>query len=254
MWQEKHCRNQDREILKQEIHQESYQTLLWRLQMKEPFLRRFQSWEDVIAFMQSGTSQDPQKDEILRPIFQAHDKDNDPRWRAILLVMFWPGLDSIFNKKRYMDTDQNDIWQSLIWVFLQVICRINVTQRFDRLTQKIINDTIHNLHAEYRPLREQTEHEVFEEPEKLELHAGSDCIDLDEIDCRMAKDTEIRKLRAHLREGRISDTDFSILLGTRVYGKSMAEYARETGLKYKTVKKRRQQAETAIRCYEESMN
>ena len=86
-------RDRDREWLKRELQTCEYRDLLRNLQRAEPFLRQFGTWADVIAFMRTGTSTDPRKDEVLRPIFRAHGEDQDPRWRTILLAVFWPLLE-----------------------------------------------------------------------------------------------------------------------------------------------------------------
>ena len=88
-------RDRDRARLERQLETEEYQELLADLQQREPFLRRFTTWADVLAFMRQGTSQDPSKDEVLRPILAAHGEDGDHRWRVILLALFWPGLGSI---------------------------------------------------------------------------------------------------------------------------------------------------------------
>ena len=62
----------------------------------------------------------------------------------------------------------------------------------------------------------------------------------------MIRSIEIQRLREHMEAGRISEADFLLLVGTRVYGKSVADYARETGLDYQVAKKRRQRAEAVI--------
>ena len=77
-------RQEDRERLEQDLPRRAYQTLLRTLQRTHRFLRRFQRWADVIAFMRNGTSTDPRKDEVLRAIFEAHAQGQDPRWRVIL--------------------------------------------------------------------------------------------------------------------------------------------------------------------------
>ena len=61
---------------------------------------------------------------------------------------------------------------------------------------------------------------------------------------------EIKRLRAHMDAGRITEADFLLLVGTRVYGRSVANYARETGLGYQVAKKRRQRAEATIGRFE----
>jgi len=61
---------------------------------------------------------------------------------------------------------------------------------------------------------------------------------------------EIKRLKEHMQAGRITEADFFLLVGTRVYGRSIAHYARAVGLNYQVAKKRRQRAEAAIRRFE----
>jgi hypothetical protein len=245
-------RDRDRERLEQELQTSEYQRLVRRLQKKEPFLRQFGTWADVIAFMRNGTSTDPRKDEVLRPIFAAHAEDEDPRWRAVLLAIFWPGLESIHYQKRGWDADPDERWQNITWTFLQVLCRIDVTRRPDRLVQKVFNDTVHHLHDEYRRAWNRTNREFTAEPEEIDALAGGvEGIDFAAVDLREAQEIEINRLREHLDAGRITEADFLLLVGTRVYGQSIADYAREAGLDYQVAKKRRQRAEAVIRRFEE---
>lgn len=245
-------RDRDRERLEQELQSGSYQELLKRLQRKVPFLRQFRTWADVIVFMRNGTSTDPRKDEILRPIFAAHAEDEDPRWRAVLLAIFWPGLESIHFQKRGWDQDPEERWQNITWTFLQVLCRIDVKRRPDRLVQKVFNDTVHHLHDEYRRAWKRTKREFTADPEEIEaLAGGTEGIDTADIELREAQEIEINRLREHLDAGRISEADFLLLAGTRVYGQSIADYARGAGLDYQVAKKRRQRAESVIRRFEE---
>ena len=237
-------RQEDRERLEQDLQRRAYQTLLRTLQRTHRFLRRFQRWADVIAFMRNGTSTDPRKDEVLRPIFEAHAQGQDPRWRVILLAIFWPGLESIHSQKRHWDPDPDERWQNVTWTFLQVLCRIDVTRRPDRLVQKVYNDTVHHLYDEYRRAWTRTSREVTADPEEIDaLVGGVEGIDVAGIALREAQGIEIRRLRAHMDAGRITEADFLLLVGTRVYGTSVADYARKKGLGYQVAKKRRQRAE-----------
>ena len=52
--------------------------------------------------------------------------------------------------------------------------------------------------------------------------------------------------------GRITTADGLLLIGTRVYGTSVADYARDTGVAYQVAKKRRQRAEAAIGRFEKA--
>lgn len=244
----------DLKRLELELEGSAYQALLRKLQRKYLFLRSFRSWADVVAFMRNGNSNDPQKDEVLRPIFNAHAEDEDPRWRAVLLVIFWPGLESIHFQKRNWDIDPDERWQNVTWTFLRVICRVNVNRRPDRLVQKVFNDTVHYLHDEYQRTWNRTNCELATEPEEIEVKAGSvEGIDFDGIELRQAHEREVARLRAHLDAGRITEADFLLLVGTRLYGQSISEYARDAGLKTEAAKKRRQRAEAAIRSHEKEM-
>ncbi len=244
-------RDRDRKRLEQELQSTNYNELLRGLQRKEPFLRQFLTWADVIAFMRDGTSTDPRKDEILRPIFEAHAQDGNPHWRTILLVIFWPGLESIHFQKLRWDPDQDERWQNVVWTFLQVLCRIDVRRRPDRLVQKVFNDTVHRLHDEYRRAWERANREVTAGPEEIEALAGVTAgVGTSGIELRQAQENEIGRLRQHKEAGHITEADFLLLVGTRVYGQSVADYARVAGLDYQVAKKRRQRAEAAIRRFE----
>lgn len=244
-------RDRDRERLERELQSEQYQELLRRLRGDHSFLHRFATWSDVLAFMRNGTSRDPGKDDVLRPILGAHGKDGDPRWRAILLAIFWPGLESIHFQKRGWDPDPEERWQNIMWTFLKVVCRIDVRRRPHRLVQKVFNDTVHFLHDEYCRQWSRTGREIVSDPVEIEILAGGvEGVDLDGIDHRRAQVKEIARLQTHLEAGRISEADFALLVGTRVYGRSVADHAREVGLDYQVAKKRRQRAEASIDRFE----
>jgi hypothetical protein len=244
-------RARDRAQLEQQLQTDEYEHLLGTLQQHQPFLQQFTTWADVIGFMRRGTSTDPRKDDILRPIFEAHSQDQDPRWRAILLVIFWPGLESIHGQKRGWDADQHERWQNIVWAFLQVICRVDVIRRPNRLVQKVFNDTVNRLYDEYRRTWTHLSQERVVDPAVIRKLAGSvNGVDLTGIELREAQEIAIQRLRGHLEAGRISEADYFLLVGTRVYGQSVADYAREAGLDYQVAKKRRQRAEAAIGRFE----
>ena len=246
-------RDREREWLEQELRSTQHQQLLRWLQRNEPFLRQFRTWADVITFMRSGTSTDPRKDEILRPIFEAHAQEKAPHWRAILMAIFWPGLESIHVQKRHWDPDPDDRWQNVVWTFLHVLCRVDVTQRPNRLVQKVYNDTVHHLYDDYRRAWDRTNRECHADPEEIDaLVGGVEGIDVAGIERREAQRIEIERLREHMDAGRITTADGLLLIGTRVYGTSVADYARDTGVAYQVAKKRRQRAEAAIGRFEKA--
>jgi hypothetical protein len=245
-------RNWDREQLEREIQCREFQELLRGLQCKEPFLRQFETWSDVVTFMRRGLSRDPLKDGILRPILSAHADDQDPRWRTVLLLIFWPGLEGIYFKKYFWDRlHPDDLWSNIVWTFLEVVCRIDVKRRPERLVSKIANEVFHRLHDEYRRVWDRMARETNVEQEEFEALAGGvDDTGFAEVEFREQQEVEIRRFQNHMEEGRISEADFLLVVGSRVYGRSVADYAREAGLGYQVAKKRRQRAEAVIRQFE----
>ncbi len=241
-------RERDRERLEHEIQTDEYRKLLRDLQLGNPFLRQFSTWAQIVNFMRAGTSDDPRKDEILRPILAANAARQDSRWRTILLVIFWPGLLSLHFQKRHWDEDRDGLWDNITWTFLNILPRIDVTRRPDRLVQKVINDTAHHLHDEYRRIWDRLEREESVECGELDsVAAGPEDCPFEIVLNREEEELAIRGLRDHVDAGRITEVDLFLIVSTRVYGKQVADCARELGLAYQAAKKRRQRAEEAIR-------
>lgn len=238
----------DYKRLARELQRDSYQELLQEFHRASPFLKRFDTWADVVDFMRTGTSDDPENDEVLRPILSVHQRSGDHRLRTVLLVIFWPGLRSLFWQKSHWDPDHHERWGRVVWTFLEVVCRLDPRRRSRRLVQKLINDTVYHLHRAYRRDWDEAEFAPPMDPDLLEALAGGvEHVDFAIIDERDAQEAEIKRLRTHVDAGRISEADFLILVGTRVYGQPLAEYVREHGLSYEAAKKRRLRAEAAIR-------
>jgi len=230
-------RRRDRERLERELQTEEYAELLGRLQESAPFLRQFDDWTDVLAFMREGTSEDAANDRVLRPIFRAHAEDHDPRWRSILLAIFWPGLESIYWKKLGWDPDPDDRWQNIVWAFLRVVSRLDVEQRPSRIVQKIINDTINLLHRECRRLWRHADRQTLAEHSQIEAMAGGvEAIGIIAFEIRDARNAQLKRLRDHVEAGRITELDYLLLVGTRMYGQSLAECARQHGNEEKSEK------------------
>jgi len=247
-------RERDRRQLERKLWTDEYQELLGYLQRESQFMRQFRTWAQVIGCMRRGTSTDPHKDEILRPIFRAHREDQDPRWRTILLVIFWPGLESLSRKKWQWDDDPAELWQNIVWTFLRVVSRVDVDRRPARLVQKVVNDTIHHVYEEYRRRWRRVHRELASDPNDVKwLGGGAIDIDVEAIDLRQAHERELTRLRGHLDASLINESEYLLLVGTRLYGESVAEHAREVGLDYQVAKKRRQRAEARIRRSEQGM-
>ncbi|MBP9032284.1 MAG: hypothetical protein KBG29_00225 [Pseudomonadales bacterium] len=240
------ARDADRRQLERELQDDGYSKLLNVLRQGHPFFRRFPSWNEVVGFMRQGVFRASEKDQVLLPILQAHAEDGDPRWRTILLVIFWPGLEGIWRRKWHWDRDPDALWANIGWAFLRAVCRLDPSTRASRLAQKIVNDVFHGLHDDYRREWRRAAREVATDPDELADRDVEDQRDAAAAALHMEQQARIEVLRAHRAAGRINDTDFLLLLGTQVYGRPLADCARESGLTYEAAKKRQQRAIRAI--------
>jgi hypothetical protein len=239
-------KDRDRERLEQEVATAAYTSLLGDLQKTSTFLRTFKDWSGVIAFMRRGTSRDPAKDAVLLPILEAHAADRDPRWRTILLVVFWPGLESIWRRRRHWDSDPEARWANVTWVFLRAVCRLDPSRRSTRLVKRIINDVFHRLYDEYHQAWDYSVRQIATDPDLLaEMHRAGDGWNA-AAELRDEQAARIKHLQTHRDAGRLSEADFLLLVGIHVYGRSLGECAHEAGLNYETAKKRHQRAMKAI--------
>lgn len=243
----------ERDQIAREVEGDKYRELLLQLQGTHSFLREFGTWGEVVNFMWDGTSDDPKKDDVLHPILMAHAGDSDPRWRTILLLIFWPGLKSICIQRRGWEPEFDSLWSNAVWTFLHTVCIFNPEKNTQRIPQKLINGTIGRLSAEYRKIRNRQAREIPTDPALMEyLAGGAEDPGFAGVDLYDEQKFMIRKFREHLDAGRITEGGFELLVGTLVYRKRLRECAEEAGLTYQTAKKRRQRAEAAIRRYEES--
>lgn len=236
-------RSRARTRLEQDLNSKQFGSLLKALRLREPFLRRFETWAEVLKFMRVGTSDDPRKDKVLRPLFQLYEVNKDPRCLHVFFVIFWPALESIHYRKRQWDEDQEAHWSNVTWVFTRAVERLNTQRRTSRLVQKIYNDMVHDLWELYQRRWRQSECEIPLPPMEIELLGGTgDGIDFEAICLRQAHEQLVQRVRGCHKAGIITDTDLMLLLGQLLYGQSIREYAKDAGISYETGKKRRQRA------------
>lgn len=245
-------KNQYEEIVRG-LRDEKHQKMLCGLQQSESFLLQFGNWDDVVAFMRKGTSDDPAKDVVLRAIFRAHAETRDPGLRTALFAIFWPGLASIQTRKRAWDRDADARWSNVIWSFLKVVQRIDLQKRPDHLVQKVINDSLHGLYVIYRREWDRAAFETPMDPDCVADMAGAaEAPEIVAVELRDEQEAQATGFRQHLEAGRITEGGFHALVSTRVYGRPLRECAEERGISFHAAKQRRLRAQTAIRRHGEA--
>lgn len=213
-------------------------------------MRGFRTWAEVDAYVRRIGIRDQSADALLVPILQTRTSESaSERW-AVLLLLFWRSLEGVHVLKRRWDQDAETLWANIQWCFLETVHRLDLTIRTERLGQKITNDTIHRLHDVYRTEWDREKREPATDPEDLTTAADPrPGVDFDAIELRQVQETETKRLRALVDLGQITEAEFFLLLGTRIYGRPLREYARKFGLDYEVAKKRRQRAEAKIGGY-----
>lgn len=234
-------RDRDLACLERELRTEEYQGRLTFLQGLEPALRGFATWGEVTSLLRSLPRGDSERrDALLRPILAAHAEDRDARWRTVLLVAFWPGLLWVWRTTRRLDRDGEERWQRAFWAFHEAVCRLDLSQRRDRLGQKVVNDVLNRVRREYGRERDRAAIELQPPAGLIERLAARPGTEIREFESR-------RDLIGHVRAGRIAEEDIFLILGTRLYGRTVAEFAEGVGLTPEAAKKRRLRAEAALR-------
>lgn len=255
-------RNADRARLERELSTGEYQEMLKDLKTTNPFLRRFANWQEMLTVISELPPKSVVKDEFLRPIYAAIAEDDDPRWRDILLVIFWPCMESIYIHMLFRDEDTDALWTSVQWAFFEAICGVDLGRRRDWLAKKILNDAYHNIRRGYSEQEANRARcvplDVAEWAEERKDEGG------DEDDDRRSKapdspmaepDREIarfeardtidglkRQLWQEVEAGRLREVDYYLLVGTEIYRKTIADCAGKLGITPEAAKKRRQRA------------
>jgi len=241
--------------LEKKIDSRDFRALLVGLQRGSSFLRQFDTWGDVIAYAQAGAFNDSRKDQVLRPILLTRGRGEDERCWTILLAMFWPQLLVIHGRKSHWDKGEpEELWQRVCAAFLESIHRLNLSRRPHHFARWIRNSTINRLYAGYEREWKHATREYATDPEIIQdLARTTDEIDVEGIVLRDEHERGCRRLWEHVQAGLITESDFYLMIATRIYGQPVSEYARQVGHKPDTVRKRRIRAEAAIQLHEKRL-
>ena len=176
------------------------------------FLRRFQRWADVVAFMRQGTSTDPRKDEVLRLIFEAPRPREgpalagDPHGDFLAWTRVHPRPEAALGPGPGRALAERDL-DLLAGPLPDRRGRAARTA----LSRRSFNDTVHHLHDEYRRAWSRTSREITADAEEIDALAGGvEGIDFAGIELREVQGIEITRLRAHMDAGRITEADFRL--------------------------------------------
>lgn len=248
------CKDVERDELMREVGKEQYQETFTKLRQDSESLSGFSDWGEVVAFLRRGSAKDPGKDAVLLSIVKSHGKSEDPRWRTVLLLIFWPGILSICRKRRRLDEDAEELLQTAVCAFLRALVTLDTSCRHDHIVRRIMNATTHRLYEEYERTGRHAGSLIPTDPDELDDLVGTadDAVFI-EAERRMRMGAYVGHLRQQVLAGRISQADCELLTATRLEGKSAAQYARDNAMPVEAVRKRRLRAEAAMRAPTEAL-
>jgi hypothetical protein len=169
-------RRQELEELERGLLCEENRLYLRRLRATAPSLAQFEDWGQVVALLRAEAREGDKADPLLRPILSAWRESRESLWAEVLLVAFWPTLESIHRHKTAWERDEEERWQSLTFAFLQAIRRLDPKVATCGLARSIRNRTIHYFHDQCRARRRSKGHEIAKAPADLDaLAEGAAC-------------------------------------------------------------------------------
>jgi hypothetical protein len=241
-------RQTDRRLVERRLLQKLYlQHLAW-LRDRCDDLRETTTWPD--AARQLGT---PVPDRALRPILHSVREEGPAAWNPILLLLFWPSLERIYQGKRRRWGERDDeFWADVVANFSATIARLDPDLRPDRIAQKVFNDTARGLYLTCRRGWVVSRTEVLAPDQEPDLRLEVDDEDerreqIEAIDWNCDREFRRRSYLRLLRRHVITPQDYLLLCGTRVFGWTVAVCAERLGATTEAAKKRLQRVEGRIR-------
>jgi DNA-directed RNA polymerase specialized sigma24 family protein len=160
------------------------------------------------------------------------------------MALFFPGLGRLCRRCSGWEVDVDELWHVITVVFIEVLRRIDPVRRTERIAQKLMNDTAHHLHDEYRRRWRRSAVEAPVEPETLlelmEERQAEEC-------CRETSSGALARFDEQIRLGVIGKSDGELILQTRVQGVGLREFSQRSGISVQALKKRRLRAEARLR-------
>jgi hypothetical protein len=246
-----YLREKIRAELYRELKTEAMQQFFIRQRYKNPLIKPFTSPGALIEYLHDRENPNlKQKNAILGSLIAAHQKDKNPIWKPLLSIIFWPAIEWVFFRQRNPYTDNDDLFLEVYWAFCEVLWTYPVKKRPHKVASNLKFEVLNLIcqqqkknwqHQYISQLAQQTSRLL---KDKILALSTPDITAWDKPKEEELTKEDYRKL---LSSGAITETDYLLLVGTKVYGRSLKELAREHNLSYEAAKKRRQRAERAAR-------
>lgn len=215
---------------------------------------RFCNWLEVRHWLDDVGIWHERADPILRPMLEAYQQSYDQAWSEILLYLFWRPLARVYWLVATQDSDPATRHSQVFWAFTKALQRIDVDRRGERLGAKVIQDTRHDVREFYERERARGRRCKYledmlsgEENHRSGWEVPSHDVGFASFEYRHDSAWAIGRLKSRVRAGQLTRTDFLILVGCHLYGRTLDEMAARQGLNYESAKKRRQRAVSLLK-------
>lgn len=233
-----------------EIDGRTFRPLLQEITLNHPAFAAYPSWGAVAAALSGRHLPSEAADALLAPMLAAFATGSDPRWGTILCACCYRNLVAAYLPRKTWTPQGDEVFQELIATFLEVCRRTAARSHVSGILRRLANETTHRLHEEFAYRWKRETHELSTDPSELVPHLDRQQepeLREDLLDLAEHRERTIAELQRHRDAGHITETDFQLLVGTKLYGRSMAEEGALHGLTRETTKKKCQRAEAAIR-------
>jgi len=201
--------------------------------------RAFENLEAFILFMEKPSPESySEKDACLWAVVR-HIQISEERTAGLSLLTYLmsKGLQAILRDMIRYGMEPRDAWSDLWWKFLETALTYPLERRRKKVAVNLLLDTRHRVFG--GRITEMSRSSMIDE---LEENVAS-------IEARF--DDPLYQNAHRLIEGEslvgVDDRDIALVVASRVYAQDLHDLAKESGLSYEAVRKRRQRAEKVIK-------
>ena len=257
-----HYRDEVRRHLKSKPARIKQTEFLNEVKERHPVLQRFFNADDLLAFLRNRKADMEIKDAALLALVMEHQRGGSGSPFTLLAVVMFPKLDRLYNGHRHklVEADYDDLWGNIVGAFVDALDRYPTERRQQRVAANISWETIGALYrgrkqeARLNEIREQYSN-MATALYKDKLQPYNDALwdlslgDLVKLgnEPRVPPDADEFSAAEHVLDpyivaGVINRDEKFLILGVKVYGRTLRELASELGINREAAKYRYRRA------------
>ena len=220
---------------------ESVQRFFQELLVENSGLPSFSSLREMIGAVNDRSSNHYDlNDSWLLAIVGKIQRSSDKEAGMILLTyLLAAGLQKILRENFKVGDDLHQIWSDVWWTFFQIVERYSTSQYREKVAAILLRLTDKKIKRR-RKKKARLENEVATPEDLIEKTSNIEEQNFLEDDVNIFDEVKLAGLKP---------SDLDLVITSRVYGEALEDIAKELGIKYSTVQKRRKRTEQKLRKY-----